>query len=133
MAPPVGSARPSSRRARVVLPEPLSPTTAIIEGSSASIARDSPARARVPSRPSPPAKRLLTSTASISGTISRTASQSVESRHDLFAQQVQGGHHAIVRDEPAAIQLGQNAVDAELVLQRAQTIGHHLRRADQDL
>src|SRR5947208_4009673 len=118
MAPPVGSARPSSRRARVVLPEPLSPTTAIIEGSSASIASDSPARARVPSRPSPPAKRLLTSTASISGAISRTA-QSVEARHDLFAQQVQGGHHAIVRDEPAAIQLGQDAVDAELVLQRA--------------
>src|ERR1700736_6681406 len=118
MAPPVGSARPSSRRAKVVLPEPLSPTTAIIEGSSVSIARDSPARARVPSRPSPPAKRLLTSTASISGAISGTAN-SMEARHDLFAQQVQGGHHAIVRDEPTAIQLGQDAVDPEFVLQRA--------------
>src|SRR5439155_647378 len=46
-------------------------------------------------------------------------SKSMEARHDLFAQQVQGAHHAIVRDEPAAIQLRQDAVDAELVLQRA--------------
>src|SRR5262249_19037635 len=69
MAPAVGSARPSSRRASVVLPEPLSPTTAMIDGLSASIAKDNPARASVLSRPSPPGKRLLTSTASISGTI----------------------------------------------------------------
>src|SRR5438552_19159447 len=39
----------------------------MIEGFSASMASDSPARASVLSRPSPPAKRLLTSTASISG------------------------------------------------------------------
>src|SRR5947208_10547076 len=78
MAPPVGVARPSSRRARVVLPEPLSPTTAMIEGSSASIARDSPASARVLSRPSPPAKRLLTSTASISAAISSRARRPAE-------------------------------------------------------
>src|SRR5437763_15019489 len=67
--PSVGSTRPSSRRASVVLPEPLSPTTAMTEGRSASIARDRPASASVPSRPSPPPKRLPTSTASISGGI----------------------------------------------------------------
>src|SRR6202035_1573226 len=69
MDPPLCSVRPRRRRARVVLPEPLAPTTAMIEGVSAWIASDSPARASVLSRPSPPAKRLLTSTASISGTM----------------------------------------------------------------
>src|ERR1700736_2861367 len=111
MAPSVGSARPSSRRASVVLPEPLSPTTAMIEGRSASISSDSAARASGPSRRSPPAKRLLTATASISGAILRAAAAGctplrlMEARHDLFAEEMQGGHHAIVRDESAAIQL----------------------------
>jgi hypothetical protein len=33
-------------------------------------------------------------------------------RHDFFAEQAQGGHHPLVRDQPAAIQLGKDAVDA---------------------
>ena len=57
----------------------------------------------------------------------------MELRHDLLAEQVQGGHHALVVDQPAAVDFRQDAVDAELVLQRPQAVGHHLRRADQDL
>src|ERR1051325_2373804 len=67
--PSVGLTRPSKRRANVVLPEPLSPTTAMTDGRSGSIASDRPARARVHSRRAPPAKRLPTFTASISGGI----------------------------------------------------------------
>src|SRR5262249_26299573 len=68
ISPPVGSARPSSRRAKVVLPEPLSPTTAMIKGVSAWTASDSPASPSALSRPSPPENCLLISTAAISGT-----------------------------------------------------------------
>ena len=54
-------------------------------------------------------------------------------RHDLFAEESQCSHYLRVRNEAAAIDLRQYAVDAELVLQRTQALRHHLRRADQDL
>src|SRR5208282_5670212 len=42
----------------------------------------------------------------------------MKTRHHLLAEQVQGGHHAIVGDEPAAVYFRQDAVDAELLLKR---------------
>ena len=54
-------------------------------------------------------------------------------RHDFLAEQLQRGHHLAVRDQAAAIELRQDAVDAELVLQGAQALRHLVGRADQDL
>src|SRR6516162_11032120 len=44
----------------------------------------------------------------------------VKPRLDLFAQQAQRRHHLLVWNKAAAIQFRENAVDAELVLQRTQ-------------
>src|SRR6516165_7762011 len=54
-------------------------------------------------------------------------------RFDLFAQEAQRGHDLLVRNQTAAIQLCQDAVDAELFLQIAQALRHCLRGTDQDL
>ena len=40
-------------------------------------------------------------------------------RHDLFTEEVQGGHDAIVGNEPAAIYFRQDPVNAKLLLKRA--------------
>ena len=40
-------------------------------------------------------------------------------RHDVLAEQLQRGHHLLVWNQAAAIELRQDAVDAELVLQGA--------------
>ena len=42
-------------------------------------------------------------------------------RLHFLAEQLQCGHHLLVRDQTAAIYLRQDAVDAELVLQRPQS------------
>src|SRR5882724_7985842 len=52
---------------------------------------------------------------------------------DFFAQQTQRRHYLVVRDQTAAIELRQDAVDAELLLQRMQPLRHRSRGADQHL
>src|SRR5271167_1007145 len=54
-------------------------------------------------------------------------------RHDLFTQQPHRGHDLRVRNQAAGIQLGQDTVDAELLLQSTQPLADALGRADQHL
>src|SRR6266404_1587117 len=54
-------------------------------------------------------------------------------RLDLLAQQLQRLHHLLIRDLGAAIHLGQDPVEAELLLQPHQPVGDPLGRADNDL
>src|SRR5437870_13252119 len=58
---------------------------------------------------------------------------SVQPRHDLFAQQLQRAGHRLGRDQGAEIQLGQDAVEPELLMQLLQTVGAIFRPADDDL
>ena len=58
---------------------------------------------------------------------------SLKSRHHLSAQQTHCRHDLGVRDQSAGIQLGQDAVEAEFVLQVAQALDDQCRRADQHL
>jgi hypothetical protein len=45
-----------------------------------------------------------------------SSQKSMKARHDLLAEQLQRCHYLPVRDQAAAIDLRQDAVDAELVL-----------------
>jgi len=44
----------------------------------------------------------------------------MEPRLDLFAEQFERGHHPLMRDFAAAVQLGEDAVDADLPVDLAQ-------------
>jgi hypothetical protein len=59
---------------------------------------------------------------SVCTTWASTARTSNEPRHHLPAQQAKRVHDLRLRDQAAAIQLGQYAVDAGLLLQRAQAL-----------
>src|SRR5215831_20678824 len=49
---------------------------------------------------------------------------------NLLAQELHRPHDLLVRDQTAGVELGENAGEAELVPQPRETIGDHLRCAD---
>ena len=59
--------------------------------------------------------------------------RSPKARHDLLAEEAQRVQHAIVRDQTAAIQLGEDAVEADLVAQLAQPLADAVGGADDDV
>src|SRR5215475_634475 len=61
----------------------------------------------------------------------RAFSSSSEARFDILAQQLHCGQHLLMRDEAAAIELGENAAEADFLAQRFQTLGDRIRCADQ--
>ena len=54
-------------------------------------------------------------------------------RHDFLAEEAQRVQHAVVRDQAAAIQLGEDAVEADLLAQLAQPLADAVRGADDDV
>src|SRR5277367_680497 len=62
-----------------------------------------------------------------------TVKRSMKPRHHFLAEKLQCGHDLAVRNEAAAIEFRQDAVDAELVLQGAQALGDGVGCADQHL
>src|SRR5918911_2841728 len=56
---------------------------------------------------------------------------SAELRHNLLAQQADRVQHPLVRDQAAAIEFGQDAVEADLFAQFLEAAADALRRADQ--
>src|SRR5215831_2216493 len=56
-----------------------------------------------------------------------------EARHDVLAEQAQGIHHERMRNEAAGIELGQDAVEPDLLAQALQFFGHLIGRADDHL
>src|SRR5690348_12594208 len=58
---------------------------------------------------------------------------SVKLRHDLLAEEADCVQHAVVRDEPAAVELGENTVEADLVAQVLQPRGNAIRGAHQHI
>src|SRR5215831_18218909 len=57
----------------------------------------------------------------------------METRHDLLAQQLQRSRHRLVRNQGAEIELGENAVQSQLLVQLLQAVGNALRPADDHL
>src|SRR5438132_4093724 len=57
----------------------------------------------------------------------------LETRHDLLAQQPQRSRHRFGRDQRAEIELGEDAVQPELLVQLLQAGGDALRPADDHL
>src|SRR5437870_13900621 len=57
----------------------------------------------------------------------------MQARLHLLAQQLQRAHHPLMRNNPAAIHFSEDAGETELLPQPLQTIGDHLRRADDGL
>src|SRR5206468_11673391 len=55
---------------------------------------------------------------------------SLEARHDLFAEKLQGPHHMRMRDQAAGVELRQDAVETELLAHFLQPVDHPLGRAD---
>src|SRR5215831_3388832 len=56
-----------------------------------------------------------------------------EARHDVLAEQAQGIHHERMRNEAAGIELGQDAVEPDLLTQALQLFDHLIGRADDHL
>ena len=54
-------------------------------------------------------------------------------RFYLFAQEFEGAHDLLMRNEAAAIEFGQDAVEADLLLQLAQLLADALGCADQHI
>ena len=56
-----------------------------------------------------------------------------EPRHDLLTEEPQRVQHPLVRYQAAAVQLGEDAVEADLLAQLAQPLADAVRGADDDV